>query len=334
MPISILLPLALALTLFAGCATTPKAPKGVDIDSLPDAIPKLEPRSKTGNPESYVQDGVRYWIIPNADGYIEQGKASWYGPKFHGRRTSSGDPYDMYKMTAAHPTLPLPTYARVTNLRNGRSVVVRINDRGPFRKNRAIDLSYAAAYKLRMIEDGTADIEIRVINPAKPQAADMIAKTTPVELPQSNQIEETTESIIEPRTPGISAAPPAATGNPSVRPAENPSSAMIPPAPALPDNRPQTPEVVDQTAPVTATPAPGFYVQVGAFSSLENATRAQQTLQSVAPGNVIISPIESRYKTLQRVQIGPFATREAASRIFPQIVQKGFTQYRVLEINP
>jgi rare lipoprotein A len=104
-----------------------------------------------------------------SNGYIRRGTASWYGTKFHGRRTSSGEPYDMFAMTAAHKTLPLPTYARVTNLRNGRSVVVRINDRGPFHDNRLIDLSYAAAHKLGITATGTAPVEVRAIDPRLPK---------------------------------------------------------------------------------------------------------------------------------------------------------------------
>jgi rare lipoprotein A len=106
---------------------------------------------------------VRYHILPSSDGYLERGVASWYGSDFHGRRTSSGEPYDMNALTAAHKTLPLPTRARVTNLSNGRSIVVRINDRGPFRKDRLIDLSYAAARELGMIGPGTALVEVRAV---------------------------------------------------------------------------------------------------------------------------------------------------------------------------
>jgi rare lipoprotein A len=118
------------------------------------------PRSKYGNPPFYEVYGVRYTILPGSSGYREEGVASWYGRKFHGRRTSSGEPYDMYKMSAAHTTLPLPTNARVTNLQNGKSVIVRINDRGPFAKDRLIDLSYAAAVELDMITNGTARVEV------------------------------------------------------------------------------------------------------------------------------------------------------------------------------
>src|SRR5438045_4219802 len=112
--------------------------------------------------------GRRYFVLTAADGYLERGVASWYGPTFHGGNTSSGEPYDMYGMTAAHKTLPLPTYARVTNLRNGRSVVVRINDRGPFVANRLIDLSYTAAAKLDLVRDGTTLVEVRALTPGVP----------------------------------------------------------------------------------------------------------------------------------------------------------------------
>ncbi len=114
--------------------------------------------------------GRRYTLLPTPDGYMERGVASWYGPGFHGVSTSMGEPYDMYAMTAAHKTLPIPCYARVTNLANGRSVVVRINDRGPFVANRLIDLSYTAAAKLDMLRAGTAMVEVRVITPGEPQS--------------------------------------------------------------------------------------------------------------------------------------------------------------------
>ena len=116
-------------------------------------------------PLSYEVFGKRYFVLATAEGYRERGVASWYGPDFHARPTSSGEPYDMYAMTAAHKTLPIPAYARVTNLANGRSVVVRINDRGPFVGNRIIDLSYTAAHKLDMTQAGTAFVEVEVITP-------------------------------------------------------------------------------------------------------------------------------------------------------------------------
>jgi len=131
-------------------------------------VPRAEPRSAHGNPPFYEVLGQRYYVLLSADGYFERGVASWYGPTFHGGNTSSGELYDMYGMTAAHKTLPLPSYARVTNLRNGRSVVVRINDRGPFVSNRLIDLSYAAAARLDMIREGTTLVEVRALTPGVP----------------------------------------------------------------------------------------------------------------------------------------------------------------------
>jgi rare lipoprotein A len=144
-----------------------------DLASIPDAVPRAEPRSRYGNPPSYEVFGRRYFLLPTAVGHVERGMASWYGPGFHNERTSSGEPYDMYAMTAAHKTLPIPAYAEVTNLRNGRRVVVRINDRGPFVGDRIIDLSYTAAWKLDMLREGTAPVEVRVITPgaATPAAA-------------------------------------------------------------------------------------------------------------------------------------------------------------------
>jgi len=137
------------------------------VDRTTNVIPKVEPKSKYGNPPSYVVFGQRYSVLDSADGYLEQGVASWYGPNFHGRRTSSGETYDQYAMTAAHKSLPLPTYAEVTNLSNGKSLIVRINDRGPFHDNRIIDLSYSAATRLGIVARGTGLVEVRAIDPIK-----------------------------------------------------------------------------------------------------------------------------------------------------------------------
>ena len=169
--------LTLCAWLLQGCSLLRRAPepsakpaslpKGAprNLDAIPDAVPRKEPRSRYGNPETYEVFGRTYRVQRSAKGHIERGIASWYGPGFHAERTSSGEPYDMYAMTAAHKTLPIPVYARVTNLENGRSVVVRINDRGPFVGDRIIDLSYTAAHKLDMTRKGTALVEVRVIEP-------------------------------------------------------------------------------------------------------------------------------------------------------------------------
>ena len=170
-PASLLLVvLALLLTSCAGLKRH-DGPSG----SLPrqpdDAIPKKEPRSRYGNGPVYEVLGRRYTVMPSSHGYQERGVASWYGKKFHGNLTSNREVYDMYAMTAAHKSLPLPSYVRVRNLRNNRAIVVRVNDRGPFVHNRIIDLSYAAALKLDMVQDGTSLVEVTAINLDTPRAA-------------------------------------------------------------------------------------------------------------------------------------------------------------------
>lgn len=143
---------------------------GRDVSNVPDAVPRVEPRSRGGNPDSYVVFGKRYHTLDSSSGYVKRGIASWYGKKFHGRRTSNGEVYDMYAMSAAHKELPIPTYLSVTNLENGRQIVVRVNDRGPFHENRIVDLSYAAASKIGMLGKGTAMVEIRAIDPRQHNA--------------------------------------------------------------------------------------------------------------------------------------------------------------------
>jgi rare lipoprotein A len=133
-------------------------------------VPRDEPRAKYGNPPFYEVNGRRYVVLESAAGYVERGIAPWYGPDFHGGRTATGETYDMQAMTGAHPTLPLPTWVRVTNLENGRSVVVRLNDRGPFAKGRIIDLSRAAAEQLDMVRAGTAEVEVVSLAGAAPVA--------------------------------------------------------------------------------------------------------------------------------------------------------------------
>ena len=161
---------SLVIVLLGGCA-------GPRTHVKADAIPRDEPFHQHANPESYVVLGKRYFVMQSNNGYAERGIASWYGKQFHGNRTSTGERYDMYEMTAAHKTLRIPSYVRVTNLKNGRSVVVRVNDRGPFHQNRIIDLSYAAAEKLDMTREGTALVEVRVVNAGPAKNA---ARTPPV----------------------------------------------------------------------------------------------------------------------------------------------------------
>ena len=168
----LVLTVALAVLLLAGCAGKKEVEEAGDGPSsrkitaadVHDAVPKNEPRARYGNHSPYTVLGKTYTVLPTSKGYHERGIASWYGSKFHGRRTSSGEPYDMHLATAAHKSLPLPTYAEVTNLDNGRKMIVKINDRGPFHEDRIIDLSYAAAIKLGVDQTGTARIDVRAID--------------------------------------------------------------------------------------------------------------------------------------------------------------------------
>ena len=153
-----------------------------------DAIPRPEARSRYGNGPVYEVLGKRYSVMNTATGYQERGVASWYGKKFHGNLTSNRETYDMYSMTAAHKTLPLPTYVQVRNLRNNKSVIVRVNDRGPFVHNRIIDLSYAAAMKLDMIRDGTSLVEVTAISFEEPAGDRPVRKSTPAAPPTAEPV--------------------------------------------------------------------------------------------------------------------------------------------------
>ena len=193
-PLGLLLFFCVVLASCGGRAVRDSAPSGsVSIPDLPgDAVPRPEPKSRYGNGPRYEVLGKSYRVLPTGSGYKERGVASWYGKKFHGRLTSNRETYNMYAMTAAHKTLPLPTYVEVRNLRNNKSVIVRVNDRGPFVHNRVIDLAYAAAMKLDMVRDGTSLVEVtaitfddppgdrpvRIVEPAEPPA------TTPAPGPE------------------------------------------------------------------------------------------------------------------------------------------------------
>jgi len=167
------LPLFLASLLLLSCASEPTrveepsdgpSTRDLKAEDVADASPQPEPLARYGNHSPYEVFGRKYYVLKSSKGYRERGTASWYGSKFHGRRTSSGEPYDMHLATAAHKSLPLPTYAEVTNLDNGRKVIVKINDRGPFKDDRLIDLSYGAALRLDMVATGTARVEVRAID--------------------------------------------------------------------------------------------------------------------------------------------------------------------------
>jgi rare lipoprotein A len=192
---TLLLLAALVSVLLASCAgkkpqveEPADGPSTTDLraEDVADAVPQAEPLARYGNHSPYEVFGKKYSVLPSSNGYHERGVASWYGSKFHGRRTSSGEPYDMHLATAAHKSLPLPTYAEVTNLDNGKKVVVKINDRGPFKDDRLIDMSYGAALRLGMTGTGTARVDVRVIDvsadaPAVSYSADTGSKGTGTE---------------------------------------------------------------------------------------------------------------------------------------------------------
>jgi rare lipoprotein A len=158
----------LILLQLIACSNSAKKPSQIDPGKIPatQPMPRAEPLSAVGNHSPYRVNGRTYRVLPTAQGYLEEGIASWYGPNFHGRLTSNQETFDMHQFTAAHRSLPLPSYAKVTNLGNSRSVVVRINDRGPFKGDRLIDLSFAAAKALDMIEEGTARVRVSVLEAA------------------------------------------------------------------------------------------------------------------------------------------------------------------------
>ncbi len=252
--------LPLTFLIFAGCSSVTverdSAPdRPVDTSSVPDAVPIAETRSKYGNPESYVVFGKRYYVMNDNRGFTQQGIASWYGKKFHGRRTSSGETYDMYAMTAAHKTIILPAYVEVTNLGNGKKVVVKVNDRGPFHENRIIDLSYSAATKLDVVAKGTALVKIRVVEPGYVPGGRPAKRAAPVE----------------------TLSPDGLAGD--------------------------------------------FYIQVGAFSELDNAENLRRKLNSIGDSLVKISQVVIDNRSLYRVRIGPLSDIKFADRIVQQLIQ-------------
>jgi rare lipoprotein A len=268
---------------------------------LPDAVPKVEPYSPTGN-KPYVVFGKTYVPLLDERPFTQRGTGSWYGKKFHGQKTSSGELYDMYKLTAAHPTLPIPSYARVTNLSNGAQVIVRINDRGPFHSSRIIDLSYTAALKLGYLGKGSSELQVERLLP------DDIARINAARA--GNGATAITATA---------AGRQADAGAPDVPRQSRAEIAMTPPAVAqLPDNAvapaPSAPSSPASTAiPVldAAAPASGFYLQFGAYTEQGNAEAVRARLQQSWDGS--LPPLEVYFVGLfYRLHSGPFASREEA----------------------
>ena len=298
---AVLVSLALAAALSA-CSSTPKrggyyeddGPGGrppVDLDKLADAVPKVEPLNSAAN-SPYTALGQKYVPYRSLAPYRQRGVGSWYGRKFHGHRTSSGERYDMYAMSAAHPILPIPSYARVTNTKNGRSVIVRINDRGPFHPGRIIDLSYAAAYKLGYAAAGSAPVEVeailpkdmRALSPGRRQAVD------------GTHAADSAQAMDAPASGAIAALPAAAEAAAPSAPEASPAEVAIP----------------------VAAEANGIYLQLGAFSGRDSAedfrARIYQQLAWLS------QPIEIQPEGgLYRLHLGPYRDRAEAARVAARI---------------
>ena len=269
-------------------------------DSMPDAIPRIEPRARSGNPPFYNVFGKRYYVLSSSVGYWERGVASWYGPGFHKVRTSIGEPYDMYGMTAAHKTLPLPAYVRVTNLQNGLSVVVRVNDRGPFVGNRIIDLSYSAAAKLDMLRNGTAMVEVRTIDPSAPPP---VITASGRSAPAATTPAATALTIVAPAAAAPAGSAPAAA-----------------PAAAAPGTATQ-PAGSGVTSP--AATAPALFVQAGAFSDPANAERLAEKLRGGSYGKVIVRDDQIAGRRMYRVRIGPVPSVAEFDRVVAALERAG-----------
>jgi len=259
----------------AGCSAVPdsRAPARPIIDD-PLAVaggsgepaPRVEPPSRSGNPDNYRVFGRRYRVKETSEGYREQGMASWYGWDFHGRKTSSGPRYNMFDLTAAHKSLPLPTYVRVTNLNNGRNVVVKVNDRGPFVGRRIIDLSYAAADRLDMVGRGTAPVEVVALEPyqtlpelaarrieARERLAGRRSRSEPT--PESTTIEFAREEPVRLAVAELS-PPPAPRSEPATARAESPESSTGRPASSKPEPAPNSIETAREESSRPAAPEP------------------------------------------------------------------------------
>ncbi|MGE0799038.1 MAG: septal ring lytic transglycosylase RlpA family protein [Lautropia sp.] len=274
--------------------------------ALPDPAPIDEPLLPRAN-RPYRALGNDYQPMTERLPFRQRGVASWYGKRYHGQSTSSGERYDMYRMTAAHPTLPLPSFVRVTNLDNGRSVVVRVNDRGPFLRNRAIDLSYLAAYKLDYLGAGSAPVEVELLGVPPAAPGDTMAAATAVRsAPTITPIAASAAGTPEVRAPAIAAqavvAP--AAGAPAVGTPAVGTPAVGTPAVGMPA----------VSMPAIGTSAfPSLYLQFGAFRSRENAIAALERLQrsgvgSTAPLRIVATD------GVHRVHAGPYADRPLAER--------------------
>ena len=330
-----------------------------DVDAIPEPDVRSEPRSRTGN-KDYSVLGKRYQVLDSAQDYVEEGLASYYGNKFHGRRTSSQEVYDMYQFTAAHKTLPLPSFARVTNLDNGKSVIVRVNDRGPFHPGRVIDLSYAAAVKLGYRERGTARVRVEALHavdgnlPADRAAAtatamDQLVDQLPQALASAGPVDPApvralpaanTQYRFDMRQDGKAMSADefdawmqsrrvrVATGKPGtpdpVR-TDVQAAAAATPAAAPPPSPVTAAALVAATEPPPGASADQVTLQVASFSNQQNARHALAMLQDAAIGRAQLLDADVNGKKIWRLRIGPVAA-SSAPELAARVVGLGFGQ--------
>ena len=278
------------------------------LDDLPDAEPRAEPLHRFAN-RPYVVLGKAYTPKTAVEPFRQRGIGSWYGKKFHGQKTSIGEPYDMFAMTAAHPTLPLPSYVRVTNVANGRSVVVRLTDRGPFHAERVIDLSYAAAYRLDYIDNGSAQVEVEQVVPNDPTGLTYAQVAPP--------LKSATLSDAAPRPLPPPAPAPARSATPT---------AEVDALAALTQRLERQPPPEAAAAPsAESAPRSGLFLQLGAFSSADNADSFRAHL--LRELDWLSEPVAIQAGGgMHRVHLGPYPNRSAAERVAGRIRQAlGYT---------
>lgn len=320
-----------------------------------DPTPHKLPLSRYGNPKSYEVFGVDYYLLASNQSYTERGVASWYGDKFHGKRTSSGEPYNMYAMTAAHKTLPIPVYAQVTNLENGHKVIVKINDRGPFVKNRLIDLSYAAAIKLGVVAKGTARVEVTTIIPASTNIA--MPPAAKEEIPKQQTVNQ--NNLIKTATTKPIYTKPAPTSTPVSTPTEIklPTAKIVPiqvatvvatssiPIKVVPRSVLTTPTKTSTAIPAPQnsktieantkepTPSANYFIQIGAFSDKPNALRLIERIKLHNDENFIIETVSSGNKPIHKVKIGPINTIEQADLLIDEMKEFEISNPRLIISN-
>jgi len=252
----------------------------VDVSRIPDATPTLHTGPYKANP--YTVLGKTYFPLQESKTYVASGTASWYGTKFHGQNTANGEVYDLYGMSAAHKTLPLPSYVRVTNLDNNKTVILRVNDRGPFYSDRIIDLSYAAAKKLGYAETGTARVKVEGIDPQQWWAAK--GRPAPLMLNEPQ--------VAQNSAPVITAS--AGTVEQWTPPPQQHAAAVVP--------------VQIDAKKNASAPASGQYLQVGAFANPDAAELLRSKLSGMVSAPVFISSIVRNQQTLHRVRLGPIGS--------------------------